>query len=153
MLLCSRGVLGGCLSLYDMKTFPKTLMNITIESCKCLFFRGVMKLPLLLLSLLKHIQLLKDCMDEFSLLFGEVTAIDTRKSQGVRGRWSLSTETYRRCFSLYTRKNKTKKNIKEQISNMITLQNNNIKLWACVHWGKLNAQVLSLIHITVQNKT
>ncbi len=93
MLLCSRGVLGGCLSahvvlmsLYDMKTFPKTSMNITIESCKCLFFNGVMKLPFLLLSLLKHIQLLKDCMDEFSLLFGEVTAIDTRKSQGVRGR-------------------------------------------------------------------
>lgn len=53
----------------------------------------------LLISLLKLVQLLEDCMDEFSLLFGEVTAIDTRKSQGVRGRRPLSAETQRRCCS------------------------------------------------------
>lgn len=59
----------------------------------------------LLISLLKLVQLLEDCMDEFSLLFGEVTAIDTRKSQGVRGRRPLSAETQRRCYSLDTERN------------------------------------------------
>lgn len=52
------------------------------------------KLPFQLISLLKHVQLLKDCMDKRSLLFREETATDG-KSQGAGGR-ALSTET--RCF-------------------------------------------------------
>lgn len=132
--------------LYDMKTFLKMLMSITIESCKCLFFRGVMKLPFLLIPLLKHIQLLKDCMDEFSLLFGEVTAINTRKSQGVRGRQSLSTETYSRCCTHL----KKIRNIKERI---ITEQQYKA-LSLFTEQTKCTDFIINVnSHTTVQNKT